>query len=333
MNDLFLDVHGVTARIGGDADALARISVHFGAFRSRSAAEPCFRVELLRQAPSLDVPTRLTSDQVVDRGVVYNAGSTTWVDHHGQAVSCYDFATERGRILAPQVEDLVELGYLMVHSRLGVHLERRGLYRLHCLGIVIDGKAALVLSPSGGGKSRLALSVLSTTDAKLLGDDLVLVDRRGRVHPFHSPIGVSKPEHGKPLGVVHAFHRRLHPPKWIVELDPSERLARSAAEVRLVAIAKRASSGPSALVPVRRAAMQAALWRDLVVGLGLPQVLELVARRGARDLVSFAPTALSRMRAARALARKAQAATLELADPDAAAELLVRRLAAEPPCA
>lgn len=328
MSELTLSVHGVTARLRGDHEALAELAIHFAAFVSAGGPEdPEFGVELLRGAPVLDVPGRLVADQVVDRGVVYNRGDVTWVDHFGKATSRYDFGADRGRVVAFDVEDLVELGYLMVHSRLGVLLERNGLFRLHCLGLVVDGNAALVLAPSGGGKSRLAVALLTHTRAVLLGDDLVLVDMSGRVRGFHSPLGVSKREQGEPLGRVRSFNRRLHPPKWVVELDGlGPRLASGPVKPRLIVVARRVSEGESALVPLPGRELRSALWRDLVVGLGLPQVLELVARRGARDLGSLLPSAARRVRAAVALGRGARGATLEVGSPEGAALLLVAEL-------
>jgi hypothetical protein len=325
---LALDVYGVAIDVRGDPDALEALTAHFVHYVANAAGRAAaFTVELLREAPRLDVPGRLAADQVVDRGIVYNQGEVTWVDHHGYATSRYDFAAERGTIRAPRVDDLVELGYLMVHSRLGVHLEKRGLFRLHCLGIALGDRAALVLTPSGGGKSRLALAALTHSQASLLGDDVVLVDEDGKVRGFHSPLGVSSSEQGQSLGTVRSFHRRLHPPKWIVELDRlGPRLTDGPLAVRLIAIARRVSEGPSALVSASRSTLAQALGRDLVVGLGIPQVIELVARRGARDLLRMTPTLLRRARAATALGRGARAATLEVESPETAIAALVAEL-------
>jgi hypothetical protein len=328
LAELALDVRGIRAVFLGDEDAVSELGVHFAAFvTAPGGGRADIQVELVRGAPTLDVPERMVADQVVDRGVVYNRGSVTWVDHFGHATTRFDFDEERGRIVAPRVEDLVELGYLALHSRLGAHLERRGFFRLHCLGLVVGGRAGLVLAPSGGGKSRLALAALTRTRAQLLGDDVVLVDSEGRVHGFHSPIGVSGPETGAALGTVRAFPRRLHPAKWMVELAGLEtRLARGPVDPVLVAIARRVTTGPSALAPASAAEIRAALFRDLVVGLGVPQVIELVARRGARDLAGLAPTALRRARAALALARRVDGRFLDVGAPEEAAELVVEAL-------
>ena len=96
--------------------------------------------------------------------------------------------------------------------------------------------------------------------------------------------------------------------------------------VRLVALLTRASAPPTRLVPAGRRAMARALFRDAVVGLGLPQVIEMVARRGARDLLGTGPSVALRSRAVAGLLRRAEAARLEAYDPADAAGQLVDRL-------
>jgi hypothetical protein len=271
----------------------------------------------------------MRADQIVDRGVVYSLGDETWVDHHGHAMSHYDFARESGEITALQTSDLVELGYLMIQSRLGQLLEARGLFRVHCLGIELNGRSALVLTPSGGGKSTLALALLRTTDARLLGDDMVFIDDAGNATAFHSPIGIASPALAEGLGEPLEFARRLHGNKWILPLDAIEnRLADGPTPVTLLAVAVRVSSPPARLVDAERSAVVGALWRDLVVGLGLPQVIELVARHGVADLPQALPVATRRAAAAYQLAKRSNHHVLELGDPNDAAALLCERLRA-----
>lgn len=325
MERVDFDVQGARVTIEGDSEAVLDLAVHFGAYRSSRTGGPSgVRVTLRREPGVIDAKARLTADQILERGVVYNQGDVAWVDYHGNGTSRYDFAREEGEIRAPRVEDLVELGYLMVHSRLGVMLEDRGLVRLHALGLVVDGRAVLVLAPSGGGKSTLARAALRRTDVGLLGDDLVLVDLRGRVHGFHSPIGIPSAEAGKGLGDVRSFHRRHHPPKWIVDpLSLGGKLVNGPVPAVVIADLRRVSAGPSRVLPAPFAATARTLFRDMVVGLGLPQVLELVARRGASDLAGLLPSAWRRSRTALALLRSARGATLEVSDPGEALSLLI----------
>lgn len=324
-----LDIYGIRVLVEGDADAQAALRVHFSTFLAKSpgSGEAEVSVELRRAAPTLPSDIRLKADQVLERGVVYNSGPLTWVDHHGLALTHYDFARERGRVTALDPNDLVELSYLMIHSRVGVLLERRGFVRVHALGVAERGRAAVVVTPSGGGKSRLALGVLRRTQALLLGDDMVLIDRAARAYPFPHPIGLSRPDSAVGLGRAAPFVRRQHPTKWLLELDSLEhRLAVDPHPVMLLALYRRVSSPPSRVLPATRGSAAAALFRDMVVGLGLPQVLELVARQGAMDLPKLLPTGVKRSLAAFTLLKQARPIVLEVCDPEEAAEVLVREL-------
>jgi hypothetical protein len=113
----------------------------------------------------------------------------------------------------------------------------------------------------------------------------------------------------------------------MIELDGlGPRLAQGPFPPHLIAISRRVTGGESTLAPASGAEIRGALFRDLVVGLGVPQVLELVARRGARDLARLAPTALRRARAALSIARGARGAVLDVGTPESAVDLLVEAL-------
>lgn len=321
MGPRFLNVHGVVVSVEGCDEAVSALLVHFAAFVVGSApGRPDVSVALRRAEPRLELGARLAADQYVQRGVVYNLGPLSVVDHHGHAISRFDHEQESGVVTAPAVEDLVELGYLMVHSRVGILLERRGLVRVHALGFVRDGFATLVLAPPGGGKSTLALALLRHTDAQLLSDDLVLVDRSGRAHAFPHPIGIRDPDTAADLGSIHAFPRRHHGPKWVVGLDGLlGRHAREPAPIGAIAQLVRVTSPPSRVVRTSVSSMGWALWKDAVIGAGLPQVVELLVPRGSRDLWRQAPSALRRSAAAVRLMLSAKSLRLEVHGPEEAA--------------
>lgn len=322
-----MNAHGVAIDIDGDGEAVRSLAVHFEGFAAPRSGTPAIRIALERGAPRLGLPRGTRADQIVDRGIVYNEGDITTVDHHGYASSVYDFATEHGTVRSERVSLLVELGYLAVSSRLGIHLERRGFVRVHGVGLRAHGRAALVLAPSGGGKSTLARALLRRDDVQLIGDDVVLLDRRGRAWPFPTPIGLTAPSQADGLGRAVPFPRQLHTPKWMIPVsDVSGRFATDPTPIRQVVLLVRVADGAARLVPTSRANAAAALFRDAVVGLGLPQVLELVARRGARDLVAQAPSAARRTVAVAAVVARAGYAELEVGPPADAAALLVDSL-------
>lgn len=327
MSGLSLDVHGIRVVVEGDDDALRGIARQFEAFIRPERGAPDVTIRVSAERPALDLPEGTAADQIVDRGLVYNLGATTVVDHHGHATSRYDFAREQGRVEAESVADRVELAYLMISSRLGEKLEARGLVRVHGVGFAVGGRAALVLAPSGGGKSTLARALLRRPDVLLLGDDLVLLDRRGFVVPFPTPIGLTDPAQANGLGEPVPFPRRLHPPKWVLPIEGfGARVGTAPVPLAAVVVLRRVVGRRAALREVGRDQVAGALFRDAIVGLGLPQVLELVARRGVADLPRLVPSALTRTRAVAMALGRSRAYVLDAGPPEQAADRLVSML-------
>ncbi|MEQ8456339.1 MAG: hypothetical protein RLO52_15840 [Sandaracinaceae bacterium] len=320
-------LRGVSVVIEGPPEAIARLEVLFGLAAEGPAGEARAHLELVRAEPRLALPRRAVADQVVQRGVVYNLDGTTWVRHHGWAVTEYDFAAERGRITGLEIDDLVELAYLAALSRLGAFLERAGYVRIHAAAFRCGERGALFLAPSGGGKSSLVHRLLRADDVHVLGDDVALLDRRGRLHPFPTSVGVRDPDAAEGLGAVHPFPRRFHGLKWVVDSRAlADRFADAPARLERVYLGRWVSAPPSRARAASMRERLGAVSRELVVGAGLPQVVELVIPRGARDAPTQLPSLLRRLGAAAQVLASARALTLEVHDPAALGALVMEDL-------
>lgn len=228
-----------------------------------------------------------------------------------------------------------EVGYLYLQSELGRFLDHQGLHRVHALGLALpDGSSALVLLPSGGGKSTLALEALQSGGCQLLSDDSPLVDRFGNVHPF--PLRLSfRPDSKLPKewrAKATVFERRRHGEKLLVPTSalPSHCLPRPEEKFRpgfLILGKRHGNRKEPSLEKIPRWKSISPLVRDLVVGLGIPQVAELVLTRGARSLPGLAPTAASRAAAAAAFLARSQSYRLDLSrDTELNARFLIDQL-------
>jgi len=162
----------------------------------------------------------------------------------------YDYAAQAGVVEGEDLDAVHERLYLTALSRVGEALDRRGLHRVHGLGV----GDTLILLPPGGGKSTLAARL----DLPLLSEDTPLLDRAGFLHPFPFRLGLRDP---------HPEGRRVGS-KWLVQ---SERWAREPVRCRQVLVGAR-TSGTPCLSPVLALPY---LVRDCVVGYGVPQVAEL----------------------------------------------------------
>src|SRR5688572_5871469 len=98
MSTLFFDFYGIGVEVHADSAVARAFRRHFEHWVRQEPRAPDIRVELRSGEPKLDFE-RTLADQVFERGVVYNRGQTTWVDHHGTALTRYDFDAESGLVI------------------------------------------------------------------------------------------------------------------------------------------------------------------------------------------------------------------------------------------
>jgi hypothetical protein len=316
LHSIEVELHGKCAQ---------RLTRDFDFFTDRpdgkAAADYSVTLETLEGDPGLVGLPPKAADQVFPDCVLYREGGRLFYEY-GEALLIVDRQANHshGQLVSQNATLAEEIGYLYLQSEIGRFLDRQGLHRVHALGLGLsNGKAALVLLPSGGGKSTLALELLKTGRCLLLSDDSPLVDRLGRVLPYPMRLsfrpGTKLPEDWGRSAQV--FERRKHGPKLLVPTSalPSHLLPRPADRFQpgLVVIGERhGARAEPRITPMPRLNGAMPLLRDLVVGVGVPQVAELLLTRGWKSLPGLAPAASSRMIAASALLARSRLLRLEL---------------------
>ncbi len=303
-----LDVYGLRVAVGGDwpevIDDLAR---DFAWFEEPSPIRlPVVRVTVQRRPPDFDRFGELRAAFVTPRNVVYQDAETTVVDYFGRAVSVLDRRHSHIVVQGENADLVHEAGYHFLLSRIGEHLDTRGLVRLHALGLSGPAGAIAVMLPSGGGKSTLALQALRDRDCRLLSEDSPLIDRHGLVHPFPLRIGINPSDAALlPEGTVRLLERMEFHPKLALEVEAfADRVDPEARPLRHLVIGSRTLGRSARLEPLARRHALGPLLREAVVGVGIYQGMEFVLQRGLRDVSSKAGTAATRsICAAAALAR------------------------------
>ena len=305
---LRFDVYGHAVGVVGDwAEVLEAIRLDFAWFESDATdGPPAVELVVRRGAPRFDDFGNLRASFVTPRNVVYNDGRRTIVDYFGRALSIVE-PTGRVRIEGEDASLVHEAAYHLLVSRIGEHLERNGLVRLHALGLVAGGGAVALLLPSGGGKSTLALRALQEEQLRLASEDTPLIDRRGWLHPFPLRIGINEGDAAElPPGRVRRLERMEFHPKLALEIDAfADQIARDPAPLRHLVIGQRTLGRDARLVQAQRASAITTLFREAVVGVGVYQGMEFVLQRGLRDVLGKSGTALLRSRCCAAALRRA----------------------------
>ncbi|MFN0151716.1 MAG: hypothetical protein ACKVU1_13530 [bacterium] len=341
------DFHGVTVEVASrDAEALRFLRANFSLQEVEDAAagEPRADVTLVVEPESagrFDVAPRghrrlfRTKDAVVTR----RAGAQLF-ESAGRAAVLYDFRIERGVVYGPDRDLALEKCYLLITSRVGALLDRRGLHRVHAMGVAVGDAALLCAFPMGGGKTTLALDMLlrdagvgGASDATrprtaLLSDDCPLVDFAGCAHPFAVRIGVNPG--GEPAEIPDAmrlaFPRSRHGPKTLLDARYfADRIA-PRSRVRVFAYGRRADRAAPVAHRRSRLAGLRVLWSAGVLGAGLPELLEYTVPCSIGGALELVRVRLSRLRAMLALARGAAIYELVLGTDRTANAALVRGL-------
>ena len=275
-----------------------------------------------------------TKDAVVTR-----SGSAQIFETSERATVTYDFGTESGAIFGPDRDLALEKGYLLVTTRVGALLDRRGLHRVHAMGVARGEDALLCALAMGGGKTTLTLELMrgggapATSRAasdgwRLLSDDSPLIGRDGRVWPLPIRPGVVQgtPLPDVPAHLLISFPRSRYGPKTLIDARHFAGRVAPPSRVRVIAFGARADR----TVPTARRrtglAGLAVLWQAGVMGRGLAELLEYSAPFSAAGAMELVRTRISRFFAMLAALRGAAVYELALGNDAAANASLVGSL-------
>jgi hypothetical protein len=171
MRRVELDFSGIGLRLDGMTDELAlRLEQDWAPFVARDEAPPflCVKLELVDGSGDLGsfLPKEMTSVLEPRRAEFGMPQGRAEVDDTGLA---------RVRL----VRDLGSMTYYtlqnLLRACLAWRLPARGAAMLHAAGLVIDGRAFVLVGPEGCGKSTWARCA-EEAGAEILSDDLVLVE-------------------------------------------------------------------------------------------------------------------------------------------------------------
>lgn len=304
-----LSVYGLRIHLEGWTEALEAARLDFAWFESHDDGDPAdLRVTVECREPDFDGFGEIAASFITPRNVVYQHGRRKIVDYFGRVVAILDPDSHHVLFQGNDLSITHEAVYQYLVSRVGEHVERIGLPRLHGLALSGQQGAVVVMLPSGGGKTTLGLRALDDAAVKLLSEDSALIDRHGYLHPFPLRIGVNATDAAKlPPGHVRRIERMELHPKFALEIAAfANRIEHEPQPLRHIVIGRRSLGSGAALDPLPRRAALPTLFREAVVGVGIYQGMEWLLQHGMRDVVRQVPPALTRSRCCVAGLRRAK---------------------------
>lgn len=306
---LYLDFHHHIILVRcNESGLLQKLRDEFHFFIIDGTPEPHTVINLSLETPP-ELPS-MVAVKLLEHASVYRLGTRQYVDYFGEALTIWDSADKKIDIYSLNETRLFELAFLAVHSMLGQELDRDGMCRLHAVAISINNVNAIVMLPSKGGKSTLLKNFLDNPEVKIISDDMPLCDHQGRIHSFPSKMSLNeRPETG-PLASLNwqEFIRHHYPPKFTASLSQMKDRLNPHPEnnLNLLVVGYRLSSGQSILSEVPKWKMIMPMMEHMIMGFGLPQILEMFLNFNLTDFIKLPYHAAIRSFCAFNLVRKAK---------------------------
>lgn len=306
---LYLNFHNHIILVSCNEEAtLRKLQEEFHYFVREKVESVHTTVEIFNEVPP-ELPS-MVAIKITETCSIFRIGPRRYIDYQGQALTIWDKVEQSVRIYSLDQDRLYEISFLAVHSILGQELEKKGLCRVHALGVSLGKINALVMLPSKGGKSTLLSHLLENPEIKIISDDMPLIDNKGNVQNFPSKISMDqKPEDG-PMAKLNwtEFKRTQYPTKWTAGLSQlKDRIETNNHGNKTLLIAGfRLSKGQSILTPVPRWKMILPLMEHMIIGMGLPQVIEMFLNFNFTDILKLFYHSLIRCFCAIQLLRKAK---------------------------
>lgn len=306
-------------------EPLRGIAEDFGFFAAEATTEGV-TIELFAEAPPPEMRPTTTAIAYTPRNVAYRERGQRFIDYHGRALGIQDEATANFRLYSLDEGLLYEATYLYLLSQIGQNLDEAGLHRMHAVGVVISGRAVLVMLPMGGGKSTVGLHLLRHPEVKILSDDSPFIDRRGRALAFPLRLGLLPgSEHAVPPESRRTIQRMEFGPKHLVNYSYFRDRVCASAEPGILFVGARTMAEGCRIEKISRLEGMRSCITNCVVGVGLFQGLEFILQSSPWELFSKGKLGISRAWNCWQLLRRAQVCRIYLGrDPERNALTLLR---------
>ena len=284
---MIIDIYGLSIEVNADSPGLSLELIRPFKFFRKDGIEPKIKIIIKEEAPPYESFPRMESKFSTPRNVVYKDKHNKVIDYFGKGAVLEDNKRNTYTLYGRDRNFLLEAFYLLITSLFGQFCDRNNILRIHALGVSYRNKAFIFMMLPGGGKSTMALSLLEDKDIKLISDDCLLFDDKGRVLPFPSRMGFLGKSGIKniPGEFIYDIDRMEFGPKHFVDYDYfKDRIERRPiSEVALFAVKKILNADPE-VKKTSKAQTLKFLIRDSVIGLGLYQGIEFIFSSSPKDI-------------------------------------------------
>jgi hypothetical protein len=296
----YLDIHGLIISLEAEDPQLVSWLLRPFRYFQRNHGEPLVRISVKQEEPPYNELPQVEAAFFTPRNVVYQDTDRKIIDYFGKGI-VFQNGNGSYEICGEEQNFLNEAFYLLTLSLLGQYCDRKGMLRIHALALSCRDHAALILLPQGGGKSTLAMSMMSLPEIRYISDDDPIFNPSGEILPFPRPLGILNLESlsNIPPEYIYSVDRMEFGKKFYVDCDfwKDKIETRNLKQIILIS-AKRVLNGQPSVHSLSRFRIFKILLRDAVIGIGLYQGMEFLFQSSSWDVLSKLPVFFKRLRRA-----------------------------------
>lgn len=292
MHTLHLEIFNSFYKvISNDSKVIERIALDFSYFLTDVIPlSPAETIEVLVEAPPWEIIPPLVARKQTDTSIIYEAGNIRYNDYHGQALSTVNQKDKRSVIYSQDFNLVHELGYLLILSKSGKEMDLKGFHKVHAMGLQLNNVNLIMISPSKGGKSTHFLELLKDPAFKIFSDDTPVVDGNGNIFAFPLRVGIEDgaivPEYVNKEKTYTLVRRKYGTKRLIPLVAMGREIAQfNKLQRTILVVGKRSRKHSPELKAVSNLVMIPYLVKYMIVGVGLPMILEYFLETGFKDIL------------------------------------------------
>jgi hypothetical protein len=252
------------------------------------------------------IPSGLISKKQNSRAITFQDGDIRYNFFYGKAVSILNYKTSSIEVISTTEGYLHELLYLVILSRQTKYHDLNGLHKVHAFGITKYNNNLIGMMDSKGGKTTLFTYFLDMDGVDIISDDTPFIDRWGRVNPFPIRVGYelnsySKERLSKYKDKSYHFDRDEYDAKDLIDiLEFENEISKTSGENRTILFQgiRINEKDQCSFKKISKLRMLRYLQKNMIVGVGLPMVLEYYLESSFSDKIRNMKILCSRIFAA-----------------------------------
>jgi hypothetical protein len=228
------------------------------------------------------IPKNLVAISQSQTCLTYEENHLRYNDYYGEALAIFNYAQESCEIFGEDEARLHEIVYLIILSRVGLMHDKIGIHRLHAFAVNYHDVNLVGMMPMKGGKSTLFMNLIQNPAIEILSDDSPLIDQQGKILPFPIRLGLQE----KPEGYAYyTMNRKLYGEKYLIDVADLKSKIGTEKPFTVLFQGRRSTYNDCQIIHCSKLKMLVHLSKNLVVGLGLPMVIEYFFMTGLQDKI------------------------------------------------